>query len=135
MRALISTLLLVTLAGCSSHTTLVDFSFDDIDGGGFFVDDLSSGSSSCLQLLDCHRGCDGDPVCSGDCDSLATTNAERAYEALFTCAVHECEGAADGGAAACSSDTDTSDACSSCVVDTENGATCDAEHTTCVTAQ
>jgi hypothetical protein len=103
---------------------------------------ISPGAQSCEQELDCVRGCLGDGLCVGSCESdVASVAASDAYQALFNCGLMACEAgnldgsvqSIDGGAPACASANDLSTACLNCITDAENADTCDAQHEACTT--
>ena len=90
---------------------------------------------SCANVLACVNGCGQNIACQQTCIDEATTAARATFEAFAGCVIGAC-GAFDGGTAKCTSPTDTSAACQTCITTTGTqalnpGATCNSEYAAC----
>jgi hypothetical protein len=86
--------------------------------------DASFGTQTCLQVITCAAGCAGMSACESACEGMGSAKAQTQYQALFACAYGVCTAPADGGAPACTSSSDTSAGCQSCVESAAQGSSC-----------
>ena len=104
---LVAAFCLAPLAGCGDDSVA--------DNDLSVVHDLSVASGdTCLQVITCAAGCAGAAPCQTACAAKGSTKAQGQYQALFGCAYGRCTVANDGGAAACTSATDTAAGCTAC---------------------
>ena len=104
---------LLGLAGCGDDTTsttgMNDFAV---------VSDMAVAADltnlSCNAILSCVAGCGQNLVCQQSCRDAGTTAAKGFYDAFTGCVALTC-GPADGGMGPCTSATDTSSACETCL--------------------
>jgi len=109
--ALALALCLAPLAGCGDDSAvIVDMTV---------IQDMSAaaGTENCLQIIVCAQACSGatQVTCAQACAAKGTTKAQGQYNALIACAYGQCTVANDGGAAACTSTSDTSSGCATCL--------------------
>ena len=92
---------------------------------------------TCAQILTCAQGC-SDAACQATCASEGTTMGKQLIGAFTTCLFETC-GPGDGGNDSCTSLTDTSAGCATCLNNTAQaaaiggGAPCSTEFHACAT--
>jgi len=125
----------VFFAGCGDDSTTVTTH----DLATASANDMSAaedlGMRSCMSVLACVAGCGQNIACQQVCVDEATTAARATYQAFAGCVVAAC-GAFDGGSAKCTSATDPSATCQTCITNTaagalNPGATCNSEYAAC----
>ena len=118
---------LAPLAGCGD-----DSGTDNMDLT--VAADMSASGKNCLQIVTCIMGCSGaDQVkCAMDCAATGSTKGVAGYMALISCGYGVCTKPGDGGAAACSSTTDTSTACTDCLVNAAQSNACSTQLNACL---
>jgi hypothetical protein len=133
VRALVA-VLLMTVAGCGDDTTSA--TTQDLATAG---SDLSAAADlamlSCANILDCVKGCGENLVCQLACTQNGTTVARATFSAFGSCLAQSC-GAGDGGSDGCTSPTDSSNGCQTCLSTTaanalNSGAPCNTEYLAC----
>ena len=134
---LVATLCLIgfSLSGCGDDTSATDLgTTSDLSH------DLSASSgTSCLAIITCAQSCGASsPSCVQACVTAGSAASKAKYTALFGCGLAQCltssaadGGSADGGAPACSSQTDTSAACLTCTATKAQGMNCTSQLQAC----
>jgi hypothetical protein len=123
---LVSTLVMVfgmfLAVGCGDDSGAVDLGADLTAGG----------TDTCLQVVTCGQGCAGNASCEAACAAKGTAKAMTQSQALFGCAYGQCTVAHDGGAAACTSNTDGSAGCITCVTAAAQSPACASQLSACI---
>jgi hypothetical protein len=133
-------LLALCFVGCGDDSTVADMATSN---------DLSAAAAdlkvspdlkpqNCLQVITCASGCGTNAGCLSACVAAGSTAAMTKYAALYACAYNHCilgDGGmvSDGGPGSCSSTSDPSMECRSCVSAQAQGAACANELSACLT--
>lgn len=115
--------LMVGITGCGDDDNT------NKDMGMSMVDMHVPGGESCLMVVSCVQKC-ADQSCANTCLDKGTAMAQTKANALINCIKGQCLGTVDGGAAACSSPFDQSDACKACQT-TAGAGVCGAQALAC----
>ncbi len=90
-----------------------------------------AGGNKCGELLTCANACTN-ATCVQDCRDDASTTAQTKFNALLTCSFTQCLTPSDAGAPACTSSTDASVPCQTCVKAASTGSGCATQLTACL---
>gem|GEM_PF-4576998 len=118
------------LTGCREQTSVNTSGSTDVSSKAP-VDKTAESGESCDQVITCARGCAGVSACQSACAAKGSAKAQASYQALFACAYGQCSTSSDAGTAACSSESDTSAACQTCVPTAALGTGCRSPFRTC----
>ena len=92
----------------------------------------ASGGTHCGEVVTCVTNCGADGACRSACVAAASTSAQTKFSALVTCSYTVCLTPGDAGAAACTSSTDTSAGCRTCVAAASQSSSCSSQLTACL---
>jgi hypothetical protein len=132
---LIAVVGLSSLVGCGGGSSSHDQGVADMTAG---ADGAMPAAGSCNKMLICASGC-STTACQQQCEAAGTTAAQGYFTALFTCAYAPClasdngNGPDDGGLVLCSSMSDVSSTCRSCVTQEAEGPGCATQLSNCET--
>lgn len=130
----ILTAALAAAGGCGDDTTMTAAGTDLAAVADLSVP-VDLAQLSCDNILVCRRACGQNHVCQQTCRQEGTTAARASYDALLGCLAEHCADV-DGGTKACSSATDASAGCLTCLATSFDaaigtGAACHTEYATC----
>jgi hypothetical protein len=128
-----SLLMLVLFAGCGDDTTSA--TTQDLATGADMGVPADLKQLSCANVLACIAGCGQNLACAAACTQDGTTAARATFNAFAGCVAATC-GPVDGGSDACTSPTDSSAGCQTCLSNTSANALnarapCNAEYAAC----
>jgi hypothetical protein len=110
-------LCLAPIAGCGDDSSAVD---------------MSAAGNNCLAVVTCAGMCNGNMTCVSGCIAKGTPKAMTEFNNLFMCAYGVCTKPGDGGAAACSSNSDGSTGCVTCVTNSGQSPSCMTQLSACL---
>jgi hypothetical protein len=134
MKQLLLLVAAASIIGCGDDTTSPSPNHDLATVSDFSVP-LDMISLSCANILACQAGCGQNLVCQAGCRDSGTTMAKALNDAFVACLALTCA-PVDGGTKSCTSATDTSPACLTCLANTATqamspGGPCNSEYGAC----
>jgi hypothetical protein len=141
MRLALTLSLLCLVAGCDDDVAPADMMMSaDMSAAADMTMSTGdmAGPQTCLKVITCASGCGTNNTCVAACVSAGTMSAQQKFNDLFACAYAGCllgdaGMAVDGGAGSCSSTSDPSSECRSCVGAEAQGPDCSTQLNACLT--
>jgi hypothetical protein len=112
MRLLLSFLLAAAVAGCGDDSTST--TAGDLAAVADLAVPADLSTLSCASVLACIAGCGQNLVCHGSCRDQGSTMAKSGYDAFAGCVAATCA-PGDGSVGSCTSATDMSAKCLTCL--------------------
>jgi hypothetical protein len=140
MRLALTLSLLCLVGGCDDDVAPTDMTPADMSAAADMTvpADMTATPQTCLKVITCASGCGTNNTCVDACVAAGTPAAQQKFHDLFDCAYAGCllgdaGMSVDGGPGSCSSNTDPSMECRTCVSAQAQGPSCSAQLGACLT--